>query len=290
MVAPYGPEGVGRLVDVELQQGLPRLVVVLRQQPVVGTGGPVDQGCGDPQGPLQPPPVTRHVGRREERLDRVHVGVGAAIGVAGRPVRAPLVDDEPGRVVPEVRLHDVERLGEQGGPLRVARTRGGGRGQDHEGVRIGLLGGLPLGAGRRPLRTDRVDDRVVLGASPRRVPAPVHGVTQPGPQGLYAVVDLGRRRVVATQRGEGKDVRHACGDPRQRRPTRGQLAAIPEPAEATSGITGGVGEVDQPISLGGEPAESIRSGMRGHVGTMPRQAATSRRRATRGARHTAPTR
>ena len=41
-------------------------------------------------------PVTGHVGRREERLDGVHVGVHAAVAVEGRQRLVPLLDDHAG--------------------------------------------------------------------------------------------------------------------------------------------------------------------------------------------------
>ena len=62
---------------------------------------------------------SEHVGGREQRLDRVHVGVDAAVAVERRPVLVPLLDDHAVLVVPE----GVEQ--HRRAPRRAARAAPG---------------------------------------------------------------------------------------------------------------------------------------------------------------------
>ena len=81
MVAPYGRNGCAGVVDVVLEQRAPLRVEVLGDPPLVAAREAVHDPGHHPQRPLEQTPVARDVGRREQCLDRVHVGVDAAVAV-----------------------------------------------------------------------------------------------------------------------------------------------------------------------------------------------------------------
>ena len=141
-----GPERVGGLVGVVLEQRRPLAVEVLGQPPVVRRREVVDHARGDPNARSRSEGVVEYVGRRQQRLDAVHVGVHPAVGVERRPRPVPLLDQHPVVVVPEAGEQHVQRRVEQLVATGSPGRRGTGRGQHHERV---LVGGL---RGRRPAR------------------------------------------------------------------------------------------------------------------------------------------
>ncbi len=230
-----------RLVGVVLEQRGPLGVEVLGDPPVVRRSEVVDHARGDPQRTLAQGGVIEHVGGRQQRLDGVHVGVDAAVGIERRPRLVPLLDDHPERLVPEVVEQHGEGLGEQ--PVRPGTLGRGGAGRGEYDERV-LVGGL-VGGGRPVLRQPRP-------------PAAVDAVPEQTAQRGHAVVgELGA--VGPThQVAEGVDVGHPAGDPELPRPVEVDRAVVLEPAEPAAGVARGTPEVEQPVTLLRQPAQVCR--------------------------------
>ena len=137
----------------------------------------------------------------------MHVRIETAVGVEFREVGVPGVDAQADLVVPELGEVDVLGLFEQFLGARAAREQRGGCRKQHEGVRVGLLGG------------HMADVRRDFG-----IPAVVLLVVQHATQTADAVVDEFRGAVHTEQRGQRVDVRHAAGDP------GGAVAVLPRGA------------------------------------------------------------
>jgi hypothetical protein len=159
----------------------------------------------------------------------VHVRVGSAVGLAGRPGAVEGLGGQALVVVPEPLLPDAQRLVEQH-PSALEAGHGRRRpGQDDEGVHV------------RGLRV------VVRTGAHRGSPAAVLGVVQgPLAQGRHPVPgELGRARGTE-QGGQAEDVGHPGTDPGldrvvgQHRPV---VAQVPEPA----GHPGAGSEGEQPV-------------------------------------------
>ena len=99
--------------------------------------------------------VVEHVSGREQRLDGVHVGVHAAIGVERRPRLVPLLDDHPELVVPEVVEQHGQSLVEQLAGARSVGGGGTGRGEYDERVLVRRLVGRRRDRRDRPAPTSR---------------------------------------------------------------------------------------------------------------------------------------
>src|SRR5699024_1863650 len=130
------PERVIGVVTVVVRQRLPVGGEVLGKTPIVFLGHPVDEAFGHRQRSVGPTVVFGGIGGREEGFDAVHVAVGAAIVLGPGPVRVPALQHRPGRFLPEVFLHDAQRLGQQVTGAGATRDGGGGGGQNHEGVGV----------------------------------------------------------------------------------------------------------------------------------------------------------
>ena len=206
------------------------LVVVLGDPPGVGPGVVVDQVGGDGQGPVGPDPVAGGVARGEVGLDRVHVAVGAAVGLGFGEAGVPGLARPALGVGPEVPV-DGGRGGREHslGPGQAGHDSGGG-GQQGVGVRVVVLGGVGDPPGE------------VQAGEPAAVP--LVGVT--AGQGGQAGIGQRPRAGVTGQVGQREDVDHAGAEVERARLGGIDPAVTVEPAEPAAGQGGRAPEGDQP--------------------------------------------
>ena len=112
---------------------------MLGQPPLPLRGVLAQHPTGDPQRALAPTRVPGRVAGRQERLDRVHVGVESAVGVEGGEPLVPGIDDHAVLLRPEPLLEAVERVLQEGRCGGVSGDEGARGGQDHERVAVRLL-------------------------------------------------------------------------------------------------------------------------------------------------------
>ena len=256
-----GPEGVGGLVAVVVQARFPGGGVVLGQAPAVFAGLDVDGEVGDLQGPLQPTHLTGDVGGGQVGLHRVHGGVDAAVVLGAGEVGGVGLHRHLLALVPPVAVLDLDGVAQQlmgAGP--VGGRRGGG-GQEHEGVLVALLTGVPVDRDTPPLG-------VGLGTD-RRVPAAVDRVAQGAVQGAHAVVGVAAAAGDPHERPQGEGEGHAASDPQLDGMGGVHLAVLTDPPESCRHLRGArvvqqrVRLVGQPtLVLGGaEPSQSHESSL-----------------------------
>ena len=183
-----------------------------------------------------------HVARRQVRLHRVHVAVGAAVGLGLGEAGVPALQREAFRVGPEVPV-DGGRGGLQGGvgPGDTGGQRAGG-GQQDVGVGVVRLGGV-----------EDVPGRVEAGE-----PAAVLAVGVAAGQGVQAGGGQGTGAGHPGQVGQREHVRHARVDVQRAGLRRVDAAVGAEPPEAAVGQRGRPAELDQPAGFGLAPRPCSR--------------------------------
>ncbi len=183
-----GPEDVSVR---EVADDLPRLVVVLGHLPARGPRVPSDDVGGDRFGPVEIEPLTRRLEGGHRRLGEVHIGVLAAVARDARPVAAEFLGRGARLSLPEAGRKHLGHVGDQPVGIRVADELGARRGEQHEGVAVGLL-------------------PVVAPDAPHV--AAVGGVAMRVPQEIHAVVDEAVGPGAPHQPGDGEAVNGTRGD------------------------------------------------------------------------------
>ena len=201
------------LVPVVVGQLHPVGAEVLGQEPVAVSRSAVDQSVGDGEAALVPHGIPRGVAHGDERLEAVHVGIGAAVALGVRPVGRERLAQALGRLVPEPALDDLDGLAEQGGGRGCPTVSATADGEPDVHVVVGRLAGHRAGLGE---------------------PAAVLGVGVQADQRRHRVVEqvAGTRDAVAHP--DRRRVGHPGGEeelrapPGQRRPV-GSLPGEPAP-------------------------------------------------------------
>ena len=215
-----------------VQLGLPVRVEVLRDPPALRPGEVQGHPPGDAQGLLAQPGVPGRVGRRQQRLDGVHVAVHPAVGIRSVKPPVPGVDEQPRRGIEELLLPQSEGLLEEIVGAGQLRHPGRRRGQHDE--RVGVAGLLI----RRP------PGRIEAGE-----PAAGLGIPQPPDQTAQT---LGRQFTVAGPSepvAQAIDVGHPGGDPGEDRLGEVRLAERIQPGRATLRMGKCAAEIEQPVGL-----------------------------------------
>ena len=215
---------------------------MLRYAPAVVRREVVNDARDDPCRFVAQRRVPQHIGRRQQRLDGVHVRVDAAVPVDRAERLVPLFDDHAVRVVPELAEHHRQGVVEQGASADEARGGCAGRGDDDERVLVCRLvrGGGPSGGDRG-------------------VPATVLVIVEGPRESLHSVVGETAGPGTAHQPRQSVDVRHPAGDPQLGRPVEVGLAAFIEPGEASCRVPRSAPELEQPVSLGLQPTLMYRA-------------------------------
>ena len=199
-----GPEAMLAVVGVVVRERAPVGVVVLDDVRAA------DEALGHPPGALDPQGILAG----HHRLDPVHVGVGAAVGLGLGPVARADVEQRAELLLPEVRVEDRERLLEEG------LVTGARRGENDEDVLVGEL---------------------VAGGLGVREPAPVLCVAKDRLERIEPV--LGQLGVA----GLAEDVRHPRVDPELTRTLEVGRTVAAQPREAAVGVHGALGEGKEPL-------------------------------------------
>ncbi|RML50155.1 hypothetical protein ALQ94_05480 [Pseudomonas amygdali pv. morsprunorum] len=186
------PETVGRVVMVVVGQRLPALSEVLDDLKVVRPGLLMDYPLDNAQRPVEPLCIAGHVGQREKGFGAVHVAVGTAVGFFMAPVLRERLAHGAFLLAPEMRLYDLNGVGEQCLSARAARHHRRAGGQRDECMQVGLLVGLAAVFKR--------------GAEP----AVVLGIAQRAAECGDPVIDQRGAAGYALRMGHGKTVSHAC--------------------------------------------------------------------------------
>ena len=111
------------------------------------SAAPLGHMRDDAAGTVPPAFVAGHVGDREERLDRMHIRVQAAVGVELGELGVPRVNGKPLAGVPEALQEDFLRVVQQLAGAGTAHQRRRGCSEQYEGMGIRLLVGR-IAAGR----------------------------------------------------------------------------------------------------------------------------------------------
>ncbi|RMS25321.1 hypothetical protein ALP69_05479 [Pseudomonas syringae pv. aceris] len=229
-----GPETVRRIFPVVIGQRLPVLGEMLDDLKIVGTGMLVDNPLDDAQRPVEPLRVAGHISEREESFGAVHVAVGTAVGLFIAPVPRERLTHGAFLLAPEMRLDDLDDVGQQCLRPRPPRHHGGTGRQGNERMQISLFVGLAA-----------VFER---GAEP----AAMFGIVQRALQRGDTVIDQRSTTGNALRMGHGKTVGHArsvhgsCGG------TDHQPTVVIKTAKAVV-QSGGLGEGQQTIAFQGQP-------------------------------------
>ena len=117
----------------------------------------MDHALDDAQRAVQPACVGGDVGQGEERFRRVHVAVGAAIGLDAAPVLGKGFEHDALLLAPEKLLDDLDRVVQQGLCAGCARDQRRTGGQGDKSVQVGSLAGIAIhSVGRGEPATVRV--------------------------------------------------------------------------------------------------------------------------------------
>ena len=219
-------------VAVVVGQHEPARVIVLRQPEAGPRRDLVHDPPGQSEGAVEGPPPHPHVVGREQRLDEVHVGIGAQIGLGVLPVAVQHVAVEAGDGVEEPLLQHRHGLLEHRPGALVPGCHGRGRRQQHERV---LVGALRL----------TVLPGAVRAGEPPAVPLIVEYAGERGDPVLDQV--SGRRGVVALRKRQ--HVGHSAADPGLDRSHRDQPTRFVQPAETARGVPRRRGVPDEQAPL-----------------------------------------
>src|SRR5215217_4103637 len=179
--------------------------------------------------------ITSYICRSEQRFDRMHIGVDAAVVVQPGEVTVPGIDEHARHVVEEPHVPDLERLAEQVASAGQSGHCSRGGSQHHESVCVAGLLVWTL--------------TCVVDAGQ---PAAIHPIPEPAreaSEGLYSKISI---TVPTKQPTEDVHMQHPGRNPGIDGARQVGLSAGIQPSGSTQWMRKVTTEVEQPLRFGPE--------------------------------------